>query len=284
MNCIFCKQNASNSKSVEHVIPESLGSKKLVLPKGIVCDKCNNYFARKIEKPLLDHDSFRNIRAWYQVPTKKGKYPSVKGEIRGTGVEINIKRNSENKLDINSEKQKDKSEVSSFDISKNPLIFKLEIDPPKKLMSRFMAKMALEFVAFRGHKDKSSFEKTITDPYFDYLREYARYGMITKNWPISSRVVFPIETQMRHPETNEWVHAGFGYDTFMNSKRETYFCFLLYGVEFVINMGGPSVKGYELWLEENNHISPMVERVGARLATKTINGKEKHFLEGDFKV
>ncbi|RHJ93598.1 MULTISPECIES: HNH endonuclease [Bacteroidales] len=53
MNCIFCTQNSENSKSVEHIIPESLGNKLTVLSKGIVCDECNNYFARKIEGEML---------------------------------------------------------------------------------------------------------------------------------------------------------------------------------------------------------------------------------------
>lgn len=54
MNCLFCKRDSSTSRSVEHVIPESLGNKEYVLPRGMVCDKCNQYFAIKIEKPLLE--------------------------------------------------------------------------------------------------------------------------------------------------------------------------------------------------------------------------------------
>ena len=62
MNCLFCKQNTDNSKSVEHIIPESLGNKEHILPRGLVCDNCNQYFAIKIEKPLLEQPYFRNIR------------------------------------------------------------------------------------------------------------------------------------------------------------------------------------------------------------------------------
>ncbi len=55
MRCIFCKNDSSSSRSVEHIMPESIGSKKRVLPCGVVCDKCNNYFARKVEEPVLSH-------------------------------------------------------------------------------------------------------------------------------------------------------------------------------------------------------------------------------------
>ena len=43
--CMFCHKDSSSSKSVEHIIPESFGNKHHYLPKGYVCDKCNNYFS-----------------------------------------------------------------------------------------------------------------------------------------------------------------------------------------------------------------------------------------------
>ncbi len=58
-------------------MPESTGSKRRTLPPGLICDKCDNYFARKVEQPVLGHQSMRNIRAWYQVPNKRGKSHSV---------------------------------------------------------------------------------------------------------------------------------------------------------------------------------------------------------------
>lgn len=38
-----------NTKSEEHIIPKSLGNEKFVLPKGTICDKCNNYFALNMD-------------------------------------------------------------------------------------------------------------------------------------------------------------------------------------------------------------------------------------------
>ena len=81
---------------------------------------------------------------------------------------------------------------------------------------------------------------------------------------------------MRHPETGEWVQAGYGFDIFMNRRRETYFAFCLYGHEFVINVGGPSIKGFEEWLSENGKISPLIERVGLKL-TRKVDGQEQKF-------
>jgi hypothetical protein len=81
MRCIFCKINSIATKSIEHVIPESLGNKEHVLPKGAVCDKCNNYFATKIEKELLDFPYFKSLRHRNRIPSKKNRIPIEKAFI-----------------------------------------------------------------------------------------------------------------------------------------------------------------------------------------------------------
>ena len=73
MNCIFCHKESSNSKSVEHIIPESLGNKHHFLPKGYVCDECNHYFAIKIENELLSQPYFVSMRFRNEILTKKGR-------------------------------------------------------------------------------------------------------------------------------------------------------------------------------------------------------------------
>ncbi|QAS81262.1 hypothetical protein CO657_22920 (plasmid) [Rhizobium acidisoli] len=59
--CIFCRKSHVAFRSVEHIIPESLGnlSGRHLLPKGIVCDPCNNYFSHSVEAPILSHISFQ---------------------------------------------------------------------------------------------------------------------------------------------------------------------------------------------------------------------------------
>jgi HNH endonuclease len=289
LRCLFCKEPSSTTKGVEHLIPEAIGSKKLILPKGLVCDKCNNYFSRKVEKPVLSHQSMRNVRAWHQVPNKKGKFPSVKGTIAGTDIEIAMKRGEKGGLEIKAENAKNQDAVNKYleemSLGKDfpPFLFPIDIDPPPKEMSRFLSMMGLEALALRFSYSAAA-DSIIDEPSYDLIRNYARYGTGVKEWPYHRRVIFPMDTEMRHPDTGEWVQAGFGHDLLIIPYPETYFIFLLYGVEFAINLGGPSIDGYKLWLDDNDQISPIVERSGAKLVRKYENGVIKHYLEGNFKM
>jgi len=81
MKCIFCRSpEVLTSKSKEHVIPESLGNKSSILLPGIVCDSCNNYLAREVEKPILDSPMFRFLRYDRSIPNKRGRIPSFKDD------------------------------------------------------------------------------------------------------------------------------------------------------------------------------------------------------------
>lgn len=81
-------------------MPESIGNRRRTLPASVVCDACNNYFARKVEQPILNHSWMRNLRAWQQVPNKKGTYPSIVGHIAITNVRINMRRGPAGNLHV----------------------------------------------------------------------------------------------------------------------------------------------------------------------------------------
>ena len=286
MRCIFCKQDSSSSQSVEHIMPESIGSKKRVLPRGVVCDKCNNYFACEIEEPVLSHPSMRNIRAWHQVPNKRGKLPSLRGHIGGTDVAVSFRRGHDGKLEIEPERLRDQEHVTAEwkDGLPNGFLFLIDMEPPKREMSRFLCKMALETVAETFMHGEGGTERIVDESYFDNIRTYARYGNNFSEWPYSQRRIYPDTTLMRRPNTKKWVPVGFGCTLFMTKRLETLFAFCFYGTEFVLNVGGPSIRGYAEWLEDHGHISPMVERLGCCLVTEGEGQSQRHYLHGDFTV
>jgi len=62
--CIWCKRMSPEVQfnSLSHVLPEAVGNTKWILPRGTVCDPCNQYFGSKIEPGLLDDPLF-HVRA-----------------------------------------------------------------------------------------------------------------------------------------------------------------------------------------------------------------------------
>ena len=60
MACIVCTSR-DNPETVEHIIPRSLGNLHYVLPKGVVCQKCNARFSR-FENRVLSSTTFLEER------------------------------------------------------------------------------------------------------------------------------------------------------------------------------------------------------------------------------
>lgn len=82
--CLYCRRENAKFTSVEHVIPEGLGNRghnghpKLVLPKGTVCDKCNNGKLSDLDKTLIEFVPVSILRTVQGVISKTGKLPSSK--------------------------------------------------------------------------------------------------------------------------------------------------------------------------------------------------------------
>jgi hypothetical protein len=148
-------------------------------------------------------------------------------------------------------------------------------------MSRLLAKMSLELLGLRFLHDPQLIDRLIQDDHWERIRRWARFGDNFDDWPYANRSVFPEETLMRHPDTGVLVQAGYSLDLFVTKRRETFLAFILYGHEFVINTGGPSVKGYEEWLEQHRGISPLIERLGMRLDIDASVSPPRPYLVGD---
>src|SRR5690554_1933439 len=194
--CIFCNENSENSKSVEHIIPESLGNNKYILEPGIVSDKCNNYFSRAIEKPILDSEDFRNARFYQYIESKKGKIPNTEALIAGNKVLLHwgivggvpslmMGVSPEDMINI---------------LNKKPKTFftkGIDVNIPnlKYEMSRFIAKVGYEmyiYLSLEHAKERYKDYKIYfdIDESFDKIRKFIRYGRNNKKpWKYSSKKI-----------------------------------------------------------------------------------------------
>ncbi|WP_312102249.1 HNH endonuclease [Pygmaiobacter massiliensis] len=284
MRCLFCKQDSTQSKSVEHIIPESLGNTHHTLPAGVVCDKCNNYFARKVEKPFLDLSEMQCLRFVESIPNKKGKIPPLYG-ILNEKIPVIIHKDVSHLANKESSIPRFLISFESNDFDYHQINTPVEIITPAFIdsskinnsieVSRFVAKIALECLAERLYSHKDGLDYLIDESSFDDLRNFARYGCY-KIWPCSIRRIYSIN--------EEWFgKAGSPYQI-MNENDfliipsedkeliqdqndimsvNMYFILCIFGLEFVINIAGPDSDGLKMyydWLEEHNNVSPLYSK------------------------
>jgi hypothetical protein len=256
MRCIFCKNDSSGSKSIEHIIPESLGNKEHILPPKTVCDKCNHYFSLKIEKPLLEHPYFRNLRFEQSIQNKKGNYIPERGLLlhpHGGPIELSHDENGNSIVVI-----EDENILKTFkSLTRGEIIYPHFDLPDKKdkIISRFLGKIGLEQIASELLANSKSLEEFIDHSDFELLRNYVRYGKPDILWPYYLRRIYPSD--------KDFFEAGIGYQTMhehmilQTEQNELYIVLAIFGVEYCLNLGGPELEGYEIWLQNNNFKSPL---------------------------
>jgi len=253
MRCIFCKADSSTSRSVEHIIPESLGNIEHTLPPGVVCDSCNNYFAREVEKPFLGCFPISHLRFEQALPSKRGKVPPVKGMI-SPGVPVVLTRAPHPDHDMSIEllpgagKQVPGTEGGT-------LVFPASSDhlPSGPLLSRLLAKVALEAVAARLVSAPDDRDKLVDEEQFDLIRNHARRGGPIVNWPVSARRIYPAD-RLWGEEQYQLVHE---FDILITERNEWFFVIAVFGLELVINYEGPEIDSYLRWLSEHDDASPL---------------------------
>lgn len=263
MRCLFCKKDSSTSRSVEHIIPESLGNTTHILPKGVVCDQCNNYFSREVEKPFLESPAIRALRFEQALESKKGRVPALPGMILPDVPAIVARFPKYNATSI----VVPESEVARvLSLKESTLIFPLRIDAPTSVViSRFMAKVALESMAQRIVQHQDGLEYLCDETQLDLLRDHARRGRPAE-WPVHTRRIYDANGQTHGPDGSlrQVVHESdflvVSTSTPAEPDRitgEWFFVLAVFGLELAINLGGPEIGSYLRWLKENNNESPL---------------------------
>jgi hypothetical protein len=259
MNCLFCKQNSDDSRSVEHIIPESLGNKDHILPKHFVCDNCNQYFAIKVEKPLLEQPYFMNLRSRSRIENKKRNVPTL--HVMAVGLKPMKVELSFDKNDGFSITMPDNVDAKSFFSSPTRKLVIPLLDSPKEsnlVMSKFLAKLAIEAIIYKVLDDQVLVEELWNYPGLDRLKQYARYGQGISFWPYHQRRIYP-EGALFKDETWKGIPFEILHEfTFLTTDESNiYFAVCIMGIEYAINMNTPEISNYSNWLIANNNKSPL---------------------------
>lgn len=243
MRCIFCKEDSSNSRSREHIIPESLGNWEHILEPGIVCDSCNNYFAIKIEKPLLETSYFKQLRFANKIYSKKGKIPSGYGITGGGLVELHAESFG---LSIVIDDPNIMKNVLSGKAGRLYIPMGTTFPKNDQLFSRFLGKVAIEMLAKKFCKNEGWEREIVDKSELDPIRTFVRYSKGVDSWQYNIREIYPphqlFYDESYSTKSYQVLHeCDFVYTRFF----ELFFVLALCGVEFAINLGRPEVSPYQ---------------------------------------
>ena len=262
MQCIFCHKDSSTSKSVEHIIPESLGNKEHFLPRGYVCDACNNYFSVKIEKELLAQPYFVSMRRRNDIRTKHGRFvkePFIFPSIMDISL---VSYNPEEKIVY----IENDNVVNAIISGKCNKAFSIFCD---KHHFCFLAKCAYEY--FLYNMGKNNYDLCVQEylgrgkDILKELREYARYG-IGKYWQYSQRRIYSEGDCFYNQNENICYEILHEMKLFVkehkhfqngNVEAEIYFVMAIAGIEYAICLSDPDISEYQKWIEGHKGLSPL---------------------------
>jgi hypothetical protein len=278
VRCIFCKSFSDSSKSVEHIVPASLGNEDHVLPPGWVCDACNNYLSREVEAPFLCSDYCKRARFEMGIQSRRGRIPVVGGLHEQSGVEVSLLLNDDG-LGVFATRDEDAARLmkSIRTRRRGSLLVPVSGAPANSYeTARFIGKIGLEVLAQRFSGIDGSNEELVNKVELDELRDYVRKGKPGFIWPVHIRRLYPSDQQF-----SDSIDSGFQvlheWDILFIPSAEAldvgeyYAVIAILGVEFAINLGGPELDGYLRWLAENEERSFLYQKSEANMTPQDGN-------------
>lgn len=182
--CLFCRTQG-NFGTREHIVPESLGNDTDIL-EGVICNSCQNYFGKEIEKAALEKTPIAIWRTYLGIKTKKKHLPSVNLDppaggaipallpVSETGTGFSAHEDGSTSIDVYDTLLKQRL----FLRDKDEYEYRMVASPwHLSILGRFLGKMGLEYVALADLNYALSVQ-------FDDMRSFVRYGSRKSLWPI----------------------------------------------------------------------------------------------------
>jgi len=261
--CIFCKSATTSFTSVEHIVPESLGNTEHVLPLGIVCDHCNNYFARKVEQPILGSEYFSHARHRNGVASKRRRIPEIKAITFPQGIPIDLGVDRDGSRYVASRHVRDHDRFCRMFYMRERFsaIFPVAEPPDRRLFARFLIAIGMKAAALRMLQVPGGIHVDLVhNRCFDEARGFARYGTGPRDWPYHELRLYAEDHVFTDETDGTPYHVSHAYTLLYTG--ELYFVIALFGIQYTINLGGPELDGFYRWLGENGHQSPLYPAEG----------------------
>ena len=234
-------------------MPESFGNTQHVLEPGVVCDHCNNYLAREVEKPILDSLYFKERRFNAVISNKRGRMIPLDGFHLQSGTRVQAYADTSEGISMGAHPGADEARLvkALFGQSQGALIFPMATLPDERALARFVGKVGIEALASRLIQAGLSHEELIDRPDLEKLRNFIRRGNGPRHWSVARRQLYPPDKIFSDGDEHyELLHE---YELLLrpideaNNLYACYISLVLFGEEFALNLGGPGLDGFEAW-------------------------------------
>lgn len=170
--CIYCRKPSGDARGQDHVYPDALGKHKLKLPRGAVCDTCNDSFS-PLDSALIAHNHIWPVIQLLGLPGKKGKPRNKLGFMHrhpdSGAISLQVNQRQLTKIQFDSKgvhlETKDPREF-------NDLLFR-----------RALHRFAFNVVAYENSP------AYVLQKYFDPVRNYIRSPRPGETWSYAQVIV-----------------------------------------------------------------------------------------------
>lgn len=208
----------------------------------------------EVEKYVLESGAFEALRFYQRIPNKRGRFPSLDAVVLPDIMGTISHTNSEHIPLVASFSYQDAMRLMGRGNRAEPSVMLLGQPgegPKENVMSRFLAKIALEALAQRVMALPGALDELAQDPQFDPIRNHARRGH-PRNWEFHQRRIYDMNRYF--DEAGELVQTLYEYDLLLTHPEritpegavysELYFVLCIMGIEFVIGFANTDVVGY----------------------------------------
>lgn len=196
------------------------------------------------------------MRSQMMIENKKGNVPPTDCIISGVPTGISLWKNGEGlRLEAKNENLQNLVDASIREMQRGAITFLIPEGPDRRLMSRFLGKVAMEALAARVSSVEGWRDELLSNEDIEPLRRYVRFGDRPLEWSFSDRLLYhPNKIFNDDSELYEIIHE---FDFLYTEDCHLFFIVAFFGREFAIDMSNENITGYSKWLAENNGRSPL---------------------------
>jgi hypothetical protein len=222
----------------------------VVLRPGVVCDRCNNYFASKVEQPFLDSAEMRLLRLSQGIVSKKGRIPRVFAAAGEIPVEL-ISTGWGEPTVIAFDRAEDIGRLVNTQTIVGP-----QIGTPTGATSRFIAKVAIGSLAAQVQNEPAKLDEFVDFEPLDSLRNHARYGS-PRSWSVLSHHAYAAG-QLWDDGNGGLEQRKWESTTFVVDDGSAHFAVAFFGREFVIPLEQSDLRAFRRWILMHPGESPLL--------------------------